>query len=124
MRAAARALLIASIGAAACAVEVSHDVDLQHANARSSFQTAPEAVLVLESDVDQPYDVLGDLEVVLRQRGSLGELPTRAQAIDALRQQAGLIGAHAVILVAFGEVGMSWWSYNELHGHGRAVRFR
>lgn len=125
MRAATRLLAVAGFAALiACSAEVSHDVDLRHANARAAFQTAPASVLVFEGDVDQAYDVLGDLEVTVRQRSVFGDLPSRDQAIAALREQAGRIGAHAVILVSFGEMGMSGWSYNELQGHGRAVRFR
>jgi hypothetical protein len=109
---------------AACAPEVSLDVDLRYANARAPFQTDPRAVLVVPTDLDHPYDVLSDLEVIVRQRTAFGEKPTRDHAVRALQEQAGRIGAHAVILVSFGEPGMSLWSYNELRGQGRAVRFR
>ena len=112
------------IGLAGCAPEVAFDVSLQYANVRVPQQTAPERVLVYSTDIDQPYDVLGDLEVTVRQQGAFGEMPTKAMATRALREQAGRIGAHALVLVEFGEMGMSWWSYNELRGHGRAIRFR
>ena len=81
-------------------------------------------MLVYETDIDQPYDVLGDLEVIVRQRSAFSDVPTKEQGIAALRAQAGRIGAHAVVLVEFGKQGTSWWSYNELRGHGRAIRFR
>ena len=116
--------LVLVIGVAACAPEVVHGVDLQYANVRVPQQTAPERVLVFTTDVDQPYDVLGDLEVTVRQQGAFGEMPTKDIATRALREQAGRIGAHALVLVDFGSLGMSWWSYNELRGHGRAIRFR
>ncbi len=60
----------------------------------------------------------------MRQRGAFGDPPTRAYAEQAMREQAGRMGAHAVILVAYGQIGSSWWSYVELRGHGRAIRFR
>lgn len=112
------------IGMAACAPEVALDVSLQYANVRVPQQTAPERILVYSTDIDQPYDVLADLEVTVRQQGAFGEMPTKAIATRALREQAGRIGAHAIVLVEFGDIGMSLWSYNELRGHGRAIRFR
>jgi hypothetical protein len=110
--------------AAACGAEVSHDIDLRHANLRVGFQTHPDQIAMFEHDLDVPYDVLGDVEVVMRQRTAFGEKPTREDALRALRENAGRLGAHAVILVSFGQAASSMWSYNELQGHGRAVRFR
>jgi len=118
------AFLLLVNASAACGTEVSLGVDLEHANLRAVYQTDPASVLVTPGDLDQPYDVLADLDVTVRQRSTFGDLPTREQAALALQQQAGRIGAHAVILVGFGEPGMSWWSYHELRGQGRAVRFR
>jgi hypothetical protein len=116
-------VIMLGIGAA-CAPEISLSVDLQHANLRAPFQTDPGSVLTFAGDVDQPYDVLSDLEIRVRQRSAFGETPTREQATRALQEQAGRIGAHAIILVSFGDMGMSWWSNQELRGQGRAIRFR
>jgi hypothetical protein len=109
---------------AGCGVEISNSVNLQHANLRVPFQTDPARVLVYQGDVDQPYDVLSDLEITMRQRSAMGEMPTHEAGIRALQEQAGRIGAHAIIMVSFGEKGMSLWSYNEMKGQGRAIRFR
>jgi hypothetical protein len=109
---------------AACGAEISHGVDLTHANLRVPFQTEAARVLVYPGDVEQPYDVLSDLEITVRQRSAMGEMPTRDGAVRALQEQAGRIGAHALIMVSFGDVGMSLWSYHELRGQGRAIRFR
>jgi len=116
--------LMTTLVVTACAPEVWLTPDLQHANGRAARQTAPARIALFTTDVDQPYDVLGDLEVAVRQRSAFGDPPTRAHAEQAMREQAGLMGAHAVILVAYGQVGSSWWSYVELRGHGRAIRFR
>ena len=116
--------LATTLAVAACTPEVWLAPDLQHANGRAARQTASSRIALLETDVDQPYDVLGDLEVTVRQRGAFGDLPTRAHAEQAMREQAGQMGAHAVIMIAYGQVGSSWWSYVELRGHGRAIRFR
>jgi uncharacterized protein YbjQ (UPF0145 family) len=122
----ARVLLaaVACAACAACAPEVWLEPDLQHANARATHQTAAAQIALMTTDIDRAYDVLADLEVIVRQRSAFGDEPTRADAEAALREQAGRLGAHAVILVAFGQEGMSWWSYHELRGHGRAIRYR
>jgi hypothetical protein len=117
-----RVLLVIALGA--CAPEATLAVDLSQASVRVPYQTDPRQVLVFETDIEQPYEALGDLQVTLRQRSTLGQMPTRDLAIRELQQQAARIGAHAIIHVSFGNLGMSWWSYNELQGHGRAVRFR
>ncbi|HEX5058245.1 MAG TPA: hypothetical protein VFV99_02740 [Kofleriaceae bacterium] len=117
-------IVVLGLALAACTVDIARDVDLKYANARVPYQTDPAAVQVYETDVAVPYDVLGDLEVVVRQKNAFSEAPTKEHAIAALRAQAGRIGAHAIVLVDFGKQGMSWWSYNELRGHGRAIRFR
>jgi hypothetical protein len=117
-------ILLAAVACAACAPEVWLTPELRWANARAVHQTAGDQILLIATDVDQPYDVLADIEVVVRKRGAFGDEPTQAGALAALREQAARLGAHAVILIAFGESGMSFWSYNELRGHGRAIRFR
>ena len=109
---------------AACTPEVNLGVDLQYANVRVPYQTDPSSVLVYPGDVDAQYDVLSDVEIVVRQRSAFGDLPTIDSATRALQEQAGRIGAHALIHVQFGKLDMSLWSYNELRGHGRAIRFR
>jgi len=119
----ALALLLA-VACAGCAPEIWLAPDLRYANARAAHQTTGAQVALVTTDVDQAYDVLADLDVIVRQRGTFGDKPTQAIVEAALREQAGRLGAHAVILVAFGQMGSSWWSYNELRGHGRAVRFR
>jgi hypothetical protein len=114
--------LAASI--AACTPEVHLGVDLKYAGGRVPFQTNADQIKILEGDLDVPYDVLADLEVAVRQRTAFGDMPNRGHAIEALRNQAARIGAHAVVMTSFGKMGMSWWSYNELRGHGRAIRLR
>jgi len=120
-----RGLVLAAIVACgACAPEVWLAPDLRQANARAAHQTASAEVTLTAGDLDRPYDVMADLEVIVRQRGAFGDEPTRTNVETALREQAGRLGAHAVILISFGQPGNSWWSYNELRAHGRAIRFR
>ncbi len=117
------ALLLAWL-AVSCAPEVNLDADLRHANARAQHQTAPDTIPVYAGDVEQPYDVLGDVEVIVRQQSAFGQEPTRDHAVRALREQAGRLGAHAIVMLSFGQPGVSFWSYHELRAHGRAIRYR
>ena len=119
MRASVLVLIVA-----ACTPDVWREVEYGPGAVRAPHQTDPAKVAVLETDVAAPYDTLGDLTVTVRQRTSFGDQPTRDMVIAALREQAGLIGAHAIIMVAFGSEGSSLWSFHELRGHGRAIRFR
>jgi hypothetical protein len=112
------------LASSACTPLVVLDADFSYANARTQNQTAPDTVMVFGGDVEQPYDVLADLEVIVRQSSAFGEPPSKDAATRALREQAGRIGAHALVFVEFGQMGVSWWSWNELRGHGRAIRFR
>ena len=116
--------LAAIVACTACAPEVWLAPNLQQANARAAHQTDSTQVALTAADLDQPYAVLADLEVIVRQRGAFGREPTRARVEAVLREQAGRLGAHAVILISYGQPGNSWWSYNELRAHGRAVRVR
>jgi hypothetical protein len=109
---------------AACGSELSMGVDLKHANARAPFQTPPAAIQILDGDIADPYDVLADLRVTGRQRGALGEIPTREEVTRALQEHSGRLGAHVVIMFSCGDLGSSLWSYHELRCHGRAVRLR
>ena len=89
-----------------------------------TVQTVPATVGVLTTDVLDAYDVLGDLQIVARQRSAFGERPTRDLALRALQERAARLGADAVVLVSCGEQGLSMWSYSELRCHGRAIRLR
>lgn len=117
-----RALLLACVIGCAPSVELAHDFTF--AGGRVANQTDPAAIELHRSEVARPYVVLGDIEVTLRQQGSLGEMPDEGMIDRELRKQAGKLGAHAVILVHYGRMGASWWSWNELKGVGRAIRYR
>ncbi|MGZ5968935.1 MAG: hypothetical protein ACXWP4_14785 [Polyangiales bacterium] len=87
-------------------------------------QTDPNAVELLEYEPDAAYVTLADIHVSMRQQGAFGDTPTREHVEAELRERAATLGAHAVILVRYGKAGSSWWSYNELRGSGRAIRYR
>lgn len=107
-----------------CAPSVQLAYDFTHAAARAAHQTDPMAVELHRTEVARPYVVLADIEVTMRQQGSFGEVPDHDLVDEELRVRAGKLGAHAVILVHYGRMGASWWSWHELKGVGRAIRYR
>ncbi|MCP5114685.1 MAG: hypothetical protein GY953_27975, partial [bacterium] len=64
-----------------------------------------------------------DLEVTVSKPGLLDSDPTPEMIDDALKEEAGKLGADAVVLVRYGTVGVGVWSWGELEGRGRAVQF-
>lgn len=82
------------------------------------------SITVTESDLTRPYVVLGDLDVTVRKRSLFDADPTRETVNEALREEAAELGADAVILVRYGNVGLSVVSYAALDGRGRAVAYR
>ena len=117
-----RVLLLALIVGCAPSVELAYD--FTYASGRSLQQTDPNQIELHRTEVARPYAVLGDIEVTMRQQGSLGEVPDESMVDRELRLRAAAMGAHAVILVHYGRMGASWWSWNELKGVGRAIRYR
>ena len=81
-------------------------------------------IVVTETDMsDRNYTVVGDIEVTVNKTTIFHKAPTRQMVNEKLRKEALKIGADAVILVRYGNVGMSFFSYGSLQGRGRAVVF-
>ncbi|MCP4308734.1 MAG: hypothetical protein GY788_28440 [bacterium] len=92
--------------------------------AASGNATPVDKIIVTEDDItDRPYRVLADLEVTVSKPGLLDSDPTPEMIDDALKEEAGKLGADAVVLVRYGTVGVGVWSWGELEGRGRAVQF-
>jgi hypothetical protein len=107
-----------------CAPQAEVRYDFTFAAARAEHETDIFGIELRHDDPNRPYVVLGDIEVTMRQQGSFGDVPEHEHIDDELRARAAKLGAHAVILVHYGQRGMTWWSYNELKGIGRAIRYR
>lgn len=87
--------------------------------------TNPAHIIVTERDItDKRYDVLGDIDLSVNKTTILNQDPTKQSIDAALRERAAALGADAVILVRYGTVGISFWSWGTLDGKGRAVAFR
>lgn len=81
-------------------------------------------IIITENDInDRPYTVLGDISVDVNKTTIFNADPTRAQADEKLRAEAAKLGADAVVLVRYGTVGISAFSWGSLNAKGRAVKF-
>ena len=81
-------------------------------------------IVITDTDMsDRNYTVVGDISVTVNKTFIFSKTPTRKMVNEKLRKEALKIGADAVILVRYGSVGMTGWSYGSLNGKGRAVVF-
>lgn len=86
--------------------------------------TDPATITLTEDDItDRQYKVLADLEVTANKTTLFNKDPTPADIDRRLRDEAAKLGADAVILVRYGTVGISLFSWGSLDGQGRAVKF-
>lgn len=82
-----------------------------------------EIILTQEDITDRPYETLGDIEVSVSKTTIFNSDPTPEMIDKELREEAAEMGADAVILIRYGSVGISAFSWGALEGKGRAVRF-
>lgn len=128
-----RALLssICAVGVlSGCATWSTSSVDTSDADSRSaspSSSTPPKStaeVLITDTDIlDRRYASLGDVNVTVNKSTIFHPNPTREMVNEKLREKAAAMGADAVILVRYGTVGMTFFSYGSLDGKGRAIKF-
>ena len=96
----------------------------QASNISTSGLNSLQDIVVTETDMsDRNYTVAGDISVTVNKTTIFHKAPTRQMVNEKLRKEALKIGADAVILVRYGNVGMSFFSYGSLQGRGRAVVF-
>lgn len=116
----------------ACATYSSTSVDKKEQPASSSSgaekvpaqPTEQADIVVTEGDItDRKYTVLGDITATVNKTTIFHPDPTPALVADALREEAAELGADAVVLVRYGDVGVSLLSWGSLDGKGRAVKF-
>lgn len=86
--------------------------------------TDPSKIQITEDDItNRPYKVLGELEVVVNKTTIFNADPTREMVQEKLREEASALGADAVILVRYGTLGVSPFSWGSLEGRGRAIAY-
>tara|TARA_Y100000813_G_scaffold194086_1_gene174059 strand:+ start:362 stop:817 length:456 start_codon:yes stop_codon:yes gene_type:complete len=85
---------------------------------------SPSDVLITEKDItDRKYETLADLEVTVNKTTIFHADPTKELVAAKLQEEAAKINADAVILVRYGTVGISLFSWGSLDGRGRAIKF-
>ncbi|MGZ0189847.1 MAG: hypothetical protein ACKVH1_18125 [Alphaproteobacteria bacterium] len=114
-----------------CATYSHSDVKPQGAAASSSGATAskpaptnPAEIIVTEGDItDRKYEVLADITATVNKTTIFHPDPTPKLVEEKLRAEAAKLGADAVVLVRYGDVGVSVLSWGSIDGKSRAVRF-
>ena len=128
------AVILVSLALTGCETWSSANVKLR--TNQSDIQTASlpksppvakkraEDVLITDQDIiDRRYRVIGDLDVTVNKTTIFHPDPTKALVNKKLQEEAAKLGADAVILVRYGTVGVSLFSWGSLDGKGRAVAF-
>ena len=119
------ALLAASL--TGCATWSTSSVDSKSADTAVSTQakkTPPSSVVITDKDIpDRKYQSLGDITAAVNKTTIFNADPTQEMVNEKLREMASELGADAVILVRYGNGGMSLMSWGSLEGKGRAVKF-
>ena len=86
---------------------------------------APNKVVLLDGDIaDRAYEVIGDISVTVNKTTIFHPDPTREMVAERLKEEAGKLGADAVIQVRYGTVGIGLMSWGSLDGKGRAIVFK
>jgi len=124
----ARIRVVIAIGLSAvlgaCADGWSTSQVTPQASAAGRAPTPVDQIQVFEGDVtDKPYKSLGEVSVTVNKTTLFNADPTREMVNQRLRQQAGKLGADAVIQVRYGTVGVSALSWGSLDGKGRAIAY-
>lgn len=123
-------LLLASVSVlAGCATWSTSSVDnkaveTQTTTAVSPGKTAISAIRITDTDlVDTKYTSLGDITVNVNKTTAFHPNPTPEIVNAKLQEKAYELGADAVILVRYGQGGITFFSWGSLEGKGRAVRY-
>ena len=85
------------------------DVSAQESSQSAISKKAPSQIYLTDQDVvDRPYKSLGDITVMVNKK---------------LQKKASELGADAVILIRYGDGGISLMSWGSLEGKGRAIKY-
>jgi len=107
-----------------CATWSSSSVDNKAAGAAVKA-TDPAKVTLSEGDMaNRKYISLGDVSVTVNKTTVFNKDPTRDDVNAKLREEAAKLGADAVILVRYGDGGISLMSWGSLEGRGRAIKYQ
>jgi len=102
----------------------SSNVELALNASEATTPTLASSILVTEEDIlDREYTSLGDIEVSVSKTTIFNKDPSNEKIDEELKREAAKLGADAVILVRYGTVGVSAFSWGKLDGKGRAIKF-
>jgi hypothetical protein len=123
----ALSVLIICLSVTGCATWSSSSVDLKTMSDKAQagkIHKVPSDILITASDkLDRKYKTLADLEVTVNKTTLFHADPTREMVNQKLQEEAAELGADAVILVRYGTVGVSVFSWGSLDGKGRAIAY-
>jgi len=111
-----------SVSLSGCATWSTSSVDRKDQGAAMQASD-PAKVTVSEGDSQRKYKSLGDISVTVNKTTVFNKDPTRDDVNQKLKEKAAELGADAVILVRYGEGGVSMMSWGSLEGKGRAIKF-
>ena len=112
-----------------CATWSTSSVDSKSAEvstiqAQANAKTLPASIVITDKDIlDRKYLSLGDITATVNKTTIFNANPTPEMVNEKLREKASELGADAVILVRYGDGGISLMSWGSLEGKGRAVKF-
>ena len=87
-------------------------------------ETDPAKIILTKDDItDRKYEVIGDIKATVSKTTIFNSDPTPEKVDEELREEAAELGADAVILIRYGSVGVSVFSWGSLSGQGRAIYF-
>ncbi len=117
-------LFLVSVFLSGCATWSTDSVDKTYAEPyEAKVETDPRKIIVTDKEADRKHIVLGDIEVTIHKTTIFHPNPTRDMVDEKLRKKASKLGADAVVLVRYGKVGIGGWSWGQLQGRGRAIKY-
>jgi hypothetical protein len=116
----------AAVALSGCATWSTSSIDRQGDIPRGALRpTVAENILLSEQDeVVKKYVALGDITVNVNKTTIFHPNPTKDLVDLKLREKAATLGADAVILVRYGNGGVSLMSWGSLEGKGRAIKYQ
>jgi ABC-type glycerol-3-phosphate transport system substrate-binding protein len=115
---------------AGCATWSTSSVDNSSADAKPTITSEhssrkdPSKIEITDKDiVNRKYQPLGDVTVTVNKTTIFNKDPTQEMVNIKLQEKAAELGADAVILVRYGNGGISLFSWGSLEGKGRAIKF-
>jgi len=117
------AAVLSALLLAGCATWSTGSVERRD-QAAMTAPTNPARITVTEGDSSRKYTTLGDISVTVNKTTVFNKDPTREMVNEKLKEKAAELGADAVILVRYGDGGISLMSWGSLEGKGRAIKYQ